>query len=89
MKLNEEDLQNIGGFFKNLEDFCKINIKIIKKYRCLEGAMPLPIPIAAKPLEACGEAASKRYYIKITLPIKYSMEVIFLCKETFTVHSPF
>ena len=31
----------------------------------------------------------KRYYIKITLPIKYSMEVIFLCKETFTVHSPF
>ena len=54
-----------------------------------KGQSPFQSPIAAKPLEACGEAASKRYYIKITLPIKYSMEVIFLCKETFTVHSPF
>ena len=54
-----------------------------------KGQSPFQSPIAAKPLEACGKAASKRYYIKITLPIKYSMEAIILCKETFTVHSPF
>ena len=52
-------------------------------------AKPLPIPNSGKAARGLREAASNRYYIKITLPIKYSMEVIFLCKETFTVHSPF
>ena len=65
MKLNEEDLQKIGGFFKNLEDFCKINIKIIKIHIVYidvwKGQSPSQSPIAAKPLEASGKAASCIY----------------------------
>ena len=45
-----------------------------------EGAKPLPIPIAAKPLEASGEAASSLYRFKKGASIDF--EIVFTLSYT-------
>ena len=47
LKLNTLDLQTTGGFFKILEDFCKIKIKEIKIE--VKGVKLYPILYSGKP----------------------------------------
>ena len=71
-----------GGFFNNFGRFFQQLIQKSLKHRCLEGQSPFQSPIAEKPLEASGEAASLSYIA--TRCLRACLSVTYLLRNGWT-----